>query len=262
MFKPLNTQTAKEVLRHKVLVYGFHGAGKTTQAANMQRAFGKTFVISGESGLRSISDDNIDFLPFSSWDGPIDEANGVYSFRHIVKLMNTPEFRKAGYECVFIDSLTELADRCLEHWQKEHEGNKNGFQLWGDYGASMLGAVKWVRDLPYHVVVTALAKELTDENNDAQYWPMLAGSNLQKMVPGIVDHVFCLIRSTDGDRTNPVVSRYIVTDEVRGWHGKTRDPKRRLKPVEKSGDISEVLKKLDAPESEYEKAVQAAKKGE
>ena len=262
MFKPMNTATAKETHRHKALVYAFHGWGKTTQAANMQRSYGKTFIISGESGLKSVADANIDFLPFSSWDGEHDPDKGVFSFRGIVKMMASKEFRDAGYECIFIDSLTELADRCIEHWQKVHEDNKNAFALWGDYGSSMLGALKWVRDLPYHVIVTALAKEAKDDNGDQDYWPFIQGNAVQKQVGGIFDHVFCGVRATDGDRTSPVVTRYIVTDEVRGWHGKSRDPKKRLKPVEKTADISELFRRLDMPESDYEAKVKAAKTGD
>lgn len=207
MFKPMNTATAKETHRHKALVYAFHGWGKTTQAAHMQRSYGKTFIISGESGLKSVSDENIDFLPFTSWDGEHNPEKGVFSFRGIVNMMRSPEFKEAGYECIFIDSLTELADRCLEHWQKVHEDNKNAFALWGDYGSSMLGALKWVRDLPYHVVVTALAKEGKDDNGDQDYWPHIQGNAVQKQVGGIFDHVFCGVRVTDGDRHQRVRSR-------------------------------------------------------
>jgi hypothetical protein len=262
MFKPMNTETAMETTRHKALVYAFHGWGKTTQAAHMQRTYGKTFIISGESGLKSVSDEQIDFLPFTSWDGEQNPEKGVYSFRGIVKLMGTKEFQEAGYQVIFIDSLTELADRCIDHWSKVHEGNKNGFQIWGDYGSSMLGALKWVRDLPYHVVMTALAKEAKDDNGEQDYWPHIQGNAVQKQVGGIFDHVFCGVRITDGDRASPVVTRYIVTDEVRGWHGKVRDPKKRLKAVEKTSDIAELFQRLDMKESDYEARVKAAKTGD
>ena len=49
------------------------------------------------------------------------------------------------------------------------------------------------------------------------------------------------------------MERYVITDEVRGWHGKVRDEKRRLKPVEKTGNIIDLLKRLDMDDKEYNK---------
>ena len=117
----------------------------------------------------------------------------------------------------------------------------------------MLGAVKWVRDLPFHVVVTALAKEEDDDTGQTHYWPMLQGRGVMKQLPGIFDHVFCGIRVTDGDRDKPTVTRYIVTDEVRGWHGKARDPRHRLKAVERTGDITELFRAMSMSDEEFKK---------
>ena len=58
--QPLKTNDVSVKGSSKVLVYAHHGAGKTTQAANYHDRYGKGLVISGESGLSSIADKEID----------------------------------------------------------------------------------------------------------------------------------------------------------------------------------------------------------
>ena len=69
----------------KVLLYAHHGAGKTTQAAKYADRFGKGLVISGESGLSSIADREIDYIPFTTFDRTPREG---YSFKQIVDYIN------------------------------------------------------------------------------------------------------------------------------------------------------------------------------
>lgn len=251
MFKPMNTSDENILLR-KVLMYAHHGWGKTSQAANYQKTLGKGFIISGESGLSSIRSAGIDYLPFSSFDGRHDPANNVYSFKGICEMMTTKEFKDAGYQWIMVDSLTELSDLALAHVEAQHKGEKNGFKVWGDYASLLIGACKWVRDLPYHVVVTALAKEESNDNGEIEYWPMVKGSAVQKQLPGIFDCVLCGVRTTSVEPSGAVrIRRLIVTDEYKGWHGKVRDEKRRLKSVEDVADITELFAKMDASDEEF-----------
>jgi len=53
MFNPKNTADDATAKR-KVLLYGHHGWGKTTQMKYFQDAYGKGFIISGESGLNPL----------------------------------------------------------------------------------------------------------------------------------------------------------------------------------------------------------------
>ena len=104
-----------------------------------------------------------------------------------------------------------------------------------------------------HCIVTALAKESTDDNGQVDYWCMVAGKATMQQLPGIFDCVFCGVRVTQEIEGRQQVLRYVITDEVRGWHGKVRDEKRRLKAVEKTGNIVELLKRLDMDDDEYNK---------
>jgi hypothetical protein len=266
MFKVFNTSDAT-VHHHKTLLYGHHGWGKTSQFRHYQEAFGKGLIISGESGLSSISDANIDFLPFSSWDGAHDPDNGVYSFVGIVKMLKTDDFRNAGYKWIGIDSLTEMSERCLSHFQQFHEAkaaadNKkvDGFASWGDYERAMIAYLKWVRDLPMHVLVTALAADEEDDNGQTHYWPAIKMKKVAKLVPGLFDNVFCGVRQTVEVEGRPRISRLLITEEVKGWHGKVRSAKPRLRPVEPISNVVELHKRIAMNDAEFDewKAAQRA----
>lgn len=262
-FRPRSTADLDEVGGQKTLLYAHHGWGKTWQARNYQRRYGPGFIISGEAGLRSLKFESIDYLPFDSFGNPTDPNPPESSFLGICRLMQTPEFKDQGYRWIMLDSLTELSDRLIAEIEDRHKTKpkKNGFEVWGEYARLMIGACKWFRDQPYHVLVTALAREEAEENGGTDYWPAVKGSAVQKQIPGIFDNVFCGVKVTQtDDKSNPRISRLIVTDEYRGWHGKARDPRRRLRAVEKADDITMLLERIVMPDSEHEKLLAAAAK--
>jgi|TARA_R110001592_G_scaffold180768_1_gene423285 hypothetical protein len=268
MFNVMKTSDIQKNGPTKVLLYAHHGFGKTYQCRFYQKRYGKGLILSGEAGLKSIEDVDIDYLPFSSWDGRIvkdsadrlaireaDPSKGDYSFRSIMQMMQSEEFKKQGYNWVAVDSLTELSERLLEWLEYKHQDNKNGFEKWGDYGRLMLGSLKWIRDLPIHVLVTCLAMEEQDANDVTQYWPLVKGKSVAKHIPALFDHVLCGVRITEKDQKGmPKVRRYVATDEVSGWHGKVRDPLNRLKPYEEVSDITELLARMSMDDAEFGKA--------
>ena len=265
MFKIQNTSSLTSDGPIKVLLYAHHGFGKTYQCRNFQERYGKGLILSGESGLKSVEDVSIDYVPFTSWDGEVDPDQGIYSFKSIINMIKDEDFRKQNYKWIAIDSITELSEQLVAHLEKEHEGNSNGFQMWGDYNRLMLGALKWIRDLPIHVYVTCLAGEEKDANDVTQYWPLIKGSKISKQVPALFDHVLCGVRGTEkNDQGTPKVKRYVVTDEVAGWHGKVRDPRKRLKPYEQIDDITALFARMALPDKEFDayQKNKSEKKGE
>ena len=259
MFSVMKTSDIAASGPTKVLLYSHHGFGKTYQCRFYQERFGKGLILSGEAGLKSIEDVSIDYLPFSSWDGKHDPKEGIYSFRGIVKMLSSPEFKEAGYTWIAIDSLTELSERLIEKLERDYANESNKFAMWGDYARLMIGALKWVRDLPLHVYVTCLAKEEQDPNGVTQYWPLVKGQAVSKQVPAIFDHVLCGVRVTEtNDQGKPRVRRYVITDEVNGWQGKVRDPRQRLKPMEPVDDVTELLSRMAMTDDEFA-ATQAPK---
>lgn len=252
--------SAVQVQRQKTLLYAMPGWGKTTQCKHYQERYGKGLIISGEAGLSAISDCDIDYLPFSSYAGQHDPERGVCSFVGILEMLDTADFKAEGYQWVALDSLTELSDRLIEHLEQKHDGEKNRFALWGDYSRYMLAALKWLRDKPYHILVTALVEQ-DQEGEDlsgptkTNYWPLIKGNRVSRQIPGIFDNVFAGLRvvvENPEDRASPTVRRFVITDEVRGYHGKARDPKRVLKAIEECSDITALLERIRTGKKEIE----------
>ena len=245
-FKPSSTGALMSDGPSKTMLYAHHGFGKTYQCRFYQKRYGKGLIVSGEAGLKSVEDVNIDYIPFTSWDGECDEEAGVDSFMQIFKWLTHPKFLSSqGYKWVAIDSLTEMSDRLMEHLEEVQANNKNGFEKWGDNSRMMTGVLKQIRDLPVHVFVTCLAKEEEDANGVTQYWPLVKGNAVAKHIPAIFDHVFAGVRTTEtAEGGPPKVVRHFATDEVSGWHGKTRDPQRKLKAVERCDDVTELLARM------------------
>lgn len=252
-FKPLNTKDDSTAFR-KTLLLAHAGWGKTTQAKHYQAAYGPGFIISGEAGLSSIRSAGIDYLPFSSFDGKVDENAGIYSFTSICRAIISPEFKAMGYKWIMLDSLTELSDMVLA-WSDAKAiadaaaANKkvNGFDKWGEYKDKMVGACKFIRDLPYHVIITSLVKEGEDMNGEAIRMPLLQGSAVQAQIPGIFDNVMCGIATGERQADGTVnTRRFIVSSAYKGWNGKVRDEHGVIKPIEETGNVCELLKRLDA----------------
>jgi len=129
--------------------------------------------------------------------------------------------------------------------------NGHGKSLWVLHtiwaaAKGMIGACKFIRDLPYHVVITALAKNSEDDNGDTKYLPMLQGNAVQAQVPGIFDNVFCgTTKTTKDDSGKLSTSRVTITAAYGGWQGKVRDESGTIQPVEETGDITTILLKMD-----------------
>ncbi len=253
MFKPKKTNDESVTEASKTLVYALHGFGKTTQCKHYQEMFGPGFIISGEGGLKSISDTGIDYLPFSSWDGRHDPENDVYSFRGICKMIQSKEFADMGYKWIAIDSLTEASDLLFKEMEQKFKDDKNGFKMWGEFARQMIGSLKWIRDLNYHVLVTALAKDEEDDNGRTSFWPHVHGKAAAKQIPALFDHVFAGVRETiHMDDGSIRVMRKLYCDEVHGYHGKIRDPSQRVPAVIHTSNIPEVIKATHMSRDEFD----------
>ncbi len=253
-FKPLNTKDETTQFR-KTLLYAHAGWGKTTQAKHFTAHYGKGFIISGESGLSSIRSAGIDYLPFSSFDGRNDPAKDVYSFTGIIRTILSDEFKAAQYKWLMLDSMTELSDMAMQ-WSTSNADKRaaetgkkvNGFEVWGDYADKLLLSSKFIRDLPYHVILTALAVEKENEaTGNKDIWPSMQGNKVVTQLLGIFDNVLCgtkaSVKTADGKSTE--VKRYIISDDIRGWHGKVRDEHNVVPPVVETGNVIDIIKLIE-----------------
>lgn len=266
-FEPLNTADGSADFR-KTLLYAEHGFGKTTQAKHYQRHYGKGFIISGEAGLSSIRSAGIDYLAFSSFDGPCDPTRKVFSFMGLCRLILSDTFVAKGYQWLMLDSYTELSDMIWSYAVARAEreaaeaGKKvNGFDKYGYYDEKAIGAAKFIRDLPYQILITALSKEAENEDGTREHWPMVGSSKVRKQLPGIFDNVFGGIATTPKatkEVQKPETERFIVTGNYGGWKGKVRDENGVVELVErlvpKTGSVIDVIKKMEDADSKAVKA--------
>lgn len=253
VLRPLKINDGSVTAASKTLLMATHGWGKTYQIRNYYKRFGKGFVISGEAGLASVADLEVDYLPFTSFDRETNPDVGKYSFRAISSYVASDAFKSNGYKWIAIDSITELSQRCFEEVEKEFENDKNGFEKWAVYERRVTSALKWVRDLPYHVFLTSLLAEGEDASGEPSYSPILVQRKIQRLTPALFDHVFCGVRSTHiDDHGRTTVERMLITDEVKGYPGKSRDPYGRLAPEERCSDVTELLYRVMMTPDEYQ----------
>ena len=256
MLKIKTTADLQKKAPTKVLLYAHHGYGKTYQCRFYAKRFGKGLIISGESGLKSLEDCDIDYVDFKSWT----EFEEI--LRHLNSLIKSGKFAETGYKWVAIDSLTELSDRLVEMNEDKYRGKdgeidkSKSFAMWAEYSRRMIGVLKWLRDLPVHVYMCCLAKEeesITTSSKD--YWPMVAGSKTQKQIPALFDHVFCgkKVETTDPETGKVEVKRYLIADEVAGWHGKVRDPYGVIKAYEEESDVTALLHRMSSASNQNKK---------
>ena len=203
--------------------------------------------------MSSIRGAGIDYLPFSSFDGAHDPDKGVFSFKGIVKMMLTKEFKDQGYKWIMVDSITELSDMVMEYATAQAEatavktGKKvNGFEKFATYNQLFLASCKFIRDLPYHVVLSALSVESDNEDGAREVYPNVQGAKMRSQLMGIFDNVLAGVKvSVKGEDGKVSIKRYVITDDIRGYHAKVRDEKRRVLPIEDTASIVDVLSKIE-----------------
>lgn len=235
----------------KMLLMGFAGAGKTTQLANYFEHYGNGIILSGEAGLSVIGGSDIPYIPFTSFDGP--NTDEGWSFKNLARWIMSDDFKSRGFKWIGIDSLTELSDLIWAWAQAEaaktptKSGSTNKFDIYAHYNDQMIRACKFIRNLPMHVCMTSLVKESVDDNGAHEFVPLMKSMQVSRQLAGLFDLVWGLVKDseTPPGGGEPIIKRYVVTDEVAGWQCKSRDPLRVLRPIENTDNVCDLLAKID-----------------
>ena len=163
----------------------------------------KVFVVSAESGLLCVQD----LLTQGLIDGgTIDEPDDINKVKTYC-LSN--EFKSAGYEWIFIDSLTEIGSIYEKQAKRNHPDGRDAFKMWGDYSDKITEMIKAFRDMSnYNVIMTCLeVPESIGEgkNTITRIAPDIAGSKIKNRLTSYFDEVFHMEKIVNNNGKDVVV---------------------------------------------------------
>jgi hypothetical protein len=237
MLKPITAESASRIC---CLLLGPAGIGKTSQIrCLLGQEFKdgqwvpsgyqpeKVLVLSAEAGLLCAHD----LVAAGKVEGF--EIRSLSEFKEALQHCQSPAFREAGYQWVFIDSLTEIASRCAEDMQAKYPSKQDSFKLWGEYTQTMTDIVKTFRDLPgVSVCFTCLIAMEKDEFQRRWPVPDIAGSGLKNRLTSYFDESLVMERMKLED------GREFLAFKTAEPVGLAKDRSGRLNPLEKPNLLS------------------------
>lgn len=194
----LGVQSPAKIEYLKALFFGESGAGKTTLCGTAQDSTltSPALMIDIEGGTSVIADK------------PGIDAKAARAMAHVQEIADTLHKHPKYYNTVMLDSLTELRDIdmqevMLEQWNKKPETTDlyvPSPREWGKSGARVKEILRYLKDLPCHVIVTTLMDEHKDDRTGKVTTEPLLPGQLRKQVPGFFDIVGYLRVSAEGTR--------------------------------------------------------------
>jgi phage nucleotide-binding protein len=207
----------------KLLVYGQAGAGKTSLIPTLPNPI----VLSAEGGLLSIQDAELPYIEITT----MAELQEAYKW-----LAESAE--AAQFESVAIDSISEIAEVCLNY---EKKVNKDPRAAYGAMQEQMADIIRVFRDLPAkHVLMTAKLEKTQDEMGRILYAPSMPGNKTGQSLPYFFDEVLALRVERDADGNS---QRALMCNSDGLWLAKDRSGK--LESWE-APDLTVIINKIGA----------------
>jgi phage nucleotide-binding protein len=207
----------------KLLVYGQAGAGKTSLIPTLPNPI----VLSAEGGLLSIQDAEMPYIEITT----MAELQEAYKWL-------TESAEAAQFESVAIDSISEIAEVCLNY---EKKVNKDPRAAYGAMQEQMADIIRVFRDLPAkHVYMSAKLEKTQDEMGRILYAPSMPGNKTGQSLPYFFDEVLALRVERDAEGNS---QRALMCDSDGLWLAKDRSGK--LESWE-APDLSMIINKIGA----------------
>lgn len=225
----LNITSAKDIQLNKILMLlgGNSGDGKTYSASTTNC---KTLLISIESGEFSLKGKDVDILRVKG-------NNGIEKINSLFEIMK--ELPSLEYDCIYVDSLTEIAQCIVEYATSKYPEEKQALKKWGYYNESMVKFVKFFRDLNKNVIMTTLLKIDKDEMSRRFKVPDVSGSIAMRL-PQYFDFVFNIVIRED--KENNTKERYVLTESLDGNICKSRSQNLETYELLNIGNIFQKIK--------------------
>jgi len=188
----------------KALVYGEPGAGKTYLAATAPNPL----FVDVEGGTMTIRNRQI----------PVAKAECWADVEEILDHLQAGTKGWTGFETLVIDSISEVQYLCNEALLIENFARKPDTldpdvldqQGWGKSFVRMNRILRRFRNLPMHVVMTALVDVVKDDiTKKVSYRPLVQGK-FGVILPGIMDVLGYLYTETDPEDDNELVRMLLV----------------------------------------------------
>lgn len=204
----------------KMLIYGQSKAGKTFLAMTTG-APESTIVVSAEPGLVTLASARLPVVQVKT----LEQVDALCGW-----------LERQAYQWVIVDSLTEVAEVCVEtELARPGRGGKkrHGQEAYGSMATKMRPVIRRLRDLPANVVMLAKldpVENIEGEGERKRVWhtyrPLVPGKALNKVLPHMFDLVLAL-RVFDGppdERGQPTVDRRLQTIPQHGFDAGIRSP--------------------------------------
>jgi len=200
--------------RFIALVIGQSGIGKTSLLRTLPQGE-PVFVVSAEAGLLCVRD----LVECGRVQGV--EVSSFADLAEVYTYLVSPQAE--AYKWIFIDSLTEIAARCIEAMKAKYPSKADSFNLWGEYSDKMTALIKAYRDLrAFNVVFTCLDATEKDETNRRYVGPSISGSGLKDRLSSFFDEVFHMVSLPDSEGKE---RRALITQPWERYQAKDRSGK-------------------------------------